>query len=214
VSSSAVSSALVRDDIGVQKPVYFTSRVLHGAEERYPQKEKLAFALVVSARRLRLYFQAHAIRVLIEYPMKKVLQKPDLSGRLVNWAIEQGEFDIEFDPRTTIKGQALADFLVEFCNMVEIEELPRVETWVVYVDGSSTSTSSGAGIVLISLEGEELEFAIKIAFPTINNEGEYKAVLAGLGLARALGVKNLEVKRDSQVIVGHVLGEYEAQGAR
>jgi len=100
VSPSAVSSTLVREDSGIQKPVYFTSKALHGAEERYPRIEKLAFALVISARRLRPYFQAHAIRVLTEYPMKKVLQKLDLSGRLVNWAMELGQFDIEFHPRT------------------------------------------------------------------------------------------------------------------
>jgi ribonuclease HI len=214
VSSSAVSSALVRDDKGVQKPIYFTSKALQGAEERYPRIEKLAFALVVSARRLRPYFQAHAIRVLTEYPMKKVLQKPDLSGRLINWAVELGEFDIEFHPRTAIKGQALADFLVEFCGTTETEELPTTETWVAYVDGSSTSNSSGAGIVLISPEKEEFEFAIKIAFPTTNNEAEYEAVIAGLGLAQELGVKYLEIKSDSQVIVGHIQGEYEARGSK
>jgi hypothetical protein len=119
VSPTAVSSALIREDKGIQKPVYFTSRALRGAEERYPRIEKLAFALIVSARKLRPYFQAHAIRVLTEYPLKRVLQKPDLSGRLVNWAVELGQFDIEFHPRTAIKGQALADFFLEFCNTPE-----------------------------------------------------------------------------------------------
>jgi hypothetical protein len=90
VSPSAIRSALIREDSGIQKPVYFTSKALHGAEERYPRIEKLAFALIVSAQRLRPYFQAHAIRVLTEYPMKKRLQKPDLSGRLVNWLAELG----------------------------------------------------------------------------------------------------------------------------
>jgi hypothetical protein len=71
ISSSVVSSALVREDAGIQKLVYFTSRTLHGAEERYPRIEKLAFALIVSARKLRPYFQAHAIRVLTEYPLKR-----------------------------------------------------------------------------------------------------------------------------------------------
>jgi hypothetical protein len=197
VSPSAVSSALIREDKGVQRPVYFTNKALHGAEERYHRLEKLAFALVVSARRLRPYFQAHAIRVLTEYPMKKVLQRPDISGRLINWAIKLGEFDIEFHPRTAIKGQAMADFLVEFCNVPKNEKLPRGETWVVYIDGSSTNTRSGAGIVLISLEGEELEFAIKMGFPTTNNEAEYEAVLTGLGIAKELRAKNLEVKSDS-----------------
>jgi hypothetical protein len=99
----------------------------------------LAFALITSAQRLRPYFQAHAIRVLTEYPMKKILQKPDLSGRLVNWAIELRQFDIEFHLRTTIKGQALADFLIELSDTPESEELPKDATWVAYVDGSSTN---------------------------------------------------------------------------
>jgi hypothetical protein len=117
VSPSAVSSVLIREESGVQKPVYFTSRVLHGAEERYPQIEKLAFAFFIATRRLRPYFQAHAIRVLTEYPSKKILQKPDLSGRLVNWAVELGEFDLEFYSRTAIKAQVLTDFITEFSNL-------------------------------------------------------------------------------------------------
>jgi hypothetical protein len=68
----------------VQKPLYFVSKALHGAEERYPQIEKLAFALVMALRKLRPYFQAHTIRILIEYPLRKVIQKLDLLGRLSN----------------------------------------------------------------------------------------------------------------------------------
>jgi hypothetical protein len=94
--------------------------------------------------------------------MKKVLQKPDLSGRLVNWAMELGQFDIEFHPRTTIKGQVMADFLVEFCNIPEAEELPKELTWVVYVDGSSARGRSGVGVLLRNPEGQEFGFAIKM----------------------------------------------------
>jgi ribonuclease HI len=96
VSPSVISSVLIREEFGAKKPIYFNSRALYGAEERDPRIEKLAFALITSARRLRPYFQAHAIRVLTEYPLKKILQKPDLFGRLVNWAVELKEFDLEF----------------------------------------------------------------------------------------------------------------------
>jgi hypothetical protein len=123
VSDSAVSSALVREDQGIQKLVYYISRALRGAETRYPQIEKLAFALIISARKLRPYFQAHTVRVLIDHPLKKVLFKPDTSGCLVNWAVELGEFDIEYLPRTAIKGQAMADFLAEFTNLGHQEDL-------------------------------------------------------------------------------------------
>jgi hypothetical protein len=116
VSPTAISATLVREEEGVQKPVYFVSRALHGAEERYPQIEKLAFALIMASRKLWLYFQAHRILVLTEYPLRKVMQKLDLLGRLANWAIELGQFDLEFVSRTAIKGQVLADFLAEFTS--------------------------------------------------------------------------------------------------
>ncbi|XP_059455029.1 uncharacterized protein LOC132185246 [Corylus avellana] len=176
VSSSVISSALIREEQGVQKPVYFISKALHGAKERYPQIEKLAFALVPSARRLRPYFQAYTIKVLTEYPLRKILQKPDLSGRLVNWAIELGEFDIEFHLRASLKGKI--------------------------------------GVVLEGPNGEKCEATVQLKFNTTNKEAEYKAMILGMNIAREMGVKNLKVRSDSQVVVGHIQGEYEARGSK
>jgi hypothetical protein len=114
VSQTAVSSALIAQRSTVQQPVYYTSRALQGAEMKYPSIEKLAFALVTSARKLRPYFQAHSIIVLTEHPLRQALQKPETSGRLVRWSVELSEFDIEYRPRTAIKGQVIADFIAEF----------------------------------------------------------------------------------------------------
>jgi hypothetical protein len=163
--------------------------------------QKLAFALIMVSRKLRPYFQAHTIRVLTEYPLRKVMQKLDLSGRLANWAIELGQFDLEFVPRNAIKGQALADFLAELTNLPEAEE-ERI--WIIYVDGSSTKRNGGAGIVIVTPEGEELNGSFRLEFRTTNNEAEYEAVIAGLGLALKLGAESVEVQSDSQVIVGHI----------
>lgn len=87
--------------------------------------EKLSFALIVSSRRLRPYFPAQAIRVLTEYPLRKVLQKPNLSGRLVNWVVKLGQFDIEFHPQIMIKGQVLSDFLVECATYQRLRNIPK-----------------------------------------------------------------------------------------
>ena len=78
--------------------------------------EKLILELVTTSRKLRPYFQAHTIEIPIEYPMKQVLHKPETSGRLMKWAIELSEFDIIYKPKTTIKGQILADFVMEFTS--------------------------------------------------------------------------------------------------
>jgi hypothetical protein len=129
----------------VQKPVYFTSKALKGAEEWYPRIEKLELAIVVLARRMRPYFQGHLIRVLIEHPLKKILQRPDISGRMVNWVIEIGEFNINFLPRMAINGQALVDFLADFSGFLEDVGLPDEEVRLACVDGSSTRKRSGVG---------------------------------------------------------------------
>ena len=76
--------------------------------------EILILALVTTARRLRLYFQAHTIEVPTEYPMRHILHKPETSERLIKWAIKLSEFDIRYKLRTAIKGQVLADFILEF----------------------------------------------------------------------------------------------------
>ena len=76
--------------------------------------EKLILALVTASRKLRPYFQAHTVEVPTEYPMKQILYKPETSGRLIKWDIELSEFDIKYKPRTAVKGQILADFIMEF----------------------------------------------------------------------------------------------------
>ena len=96
VSPHIVSSALVREEGKIQKPVYYTSRVLRGTEGRYPIMEKLAFALVTASKKLRHYFQAHVINVMTDHPLRKTMNKLEAVGRLIQWAIELSEFDIRY----------------------------------------------------------------------------------------------------------------------
>ena len=116
VTPHAVSSVLIREEGRVQKPVYYTSRALRGAEARYPQIEKLAFALITAFRKLRHYFQSHIINVMTNHPLKKAMNKLEAVGILIQWAVELSEFDIKYLPRHAIKAQALADFIAEFTS--------------------------------------------------------------------------------------------------
>ena len=136
VSPAAVSTALVREKEKVQKPVYYTSRALHGAEERYPPIEKLAFALVMAARKLKPYFQAHTVNVLTDKPLRRAMSSPEAAGRLALWAIELSEFDIQYRPRTAIKGQIVADFIADFTHD-EDKGAAESPQWSIYTDGSS-----------------------------------------------------------------------------
>ncbi|KAK3013410.1 hypothetical protein RJ639_008269 [Escallonia herrerae] len=152
ITEIVVSVVLIREEDGVQKPIYYISKVLQDVETRYPKIDKIALALIILARRLRPYFQSHTIVVLTDQPLRKVLMSPEASGRLVNWFVELGEFDLQYKPRTAVKAQALADFIVEGTLPEDPPQLvisQVTDPWNLYVDGSSAVGNSGAGIILI-----------------------------------------------------------------
>ena len=96
---------------------------------RYPLIEKLTFVLITASRKLRHYFQAHVINVMTDHPLKKAMNKLEAAGRLIQWAVELCEFDIRYQPRKTIKAQALADFIAEFTpSHGSLDEVEDVKT--------------------------------------------------------------------------------------
>ena len=200
VSDFSTSAVLIRDKDRVQRPVYYCSRALRGAEERYLRMEKLILALVTAARKLRPYFQAHTIEVPTEYLMKQVLHRPETSERLMKWAIELSEFDIRYKPKTVIKGQVLADFVMEFAPAEPAKSTHAtldLLVWKLSVDGAAKAQGSGARLILTSPEGIDIEYALRFGFQAPNNEAEYEAVIAGLNLAHSMEVDQLEVCSDS-----------------
>ena len=142
ISDFSTSAALVRERDRTQQSVYYYSRALRRAEERYPKMEKLILALATIARRLRPYFQAHTIEIPTEHSMKQILHKPKTFGRLVKWAIKLSEFDIRYKPRTVIKWKILADFIMEFTS-AEPPETAQLASdlliWRLFVDGATNA---------------------------------------------------------------------------
>ncbi|KAK3020027.1 hypothetical protein RJ639_004987 [Escallonia herrerae] len=161
VAEFAISTVLIREQDSRQLPIYYVSKVLQGVELRYPNTEKLSFALLIAARKFRPYFQSHTIIVLIDKPLRRILHKPDLSSRLVPWSIELGEFDIQYRPRLSFKGHALIDFIVKYTLLIEDEEpLPSNQpkfTWTVFMDRSSNTNGSGHGLILNGPDGLTIE---------------------------------------------------------
>ncbi|VFQ79638.1 unnamed protein product [Cuscuta campestris] len=141
---------------------------------------------------------------------------PNALSRVCKWGVFLGSFQIEFKPRPAIKGQALADFVVE-CTAREEEsngEKPEGNWWTVYTDGSSVTDASGGGFVAISPEGFKAYYSVGFRFKVSNNEAEYEALLCGLRLAASLKAVRIQVRCDSKLIVGHVTGEFEAKDER
>ncbi|XP_058211655.1 uncharacterized protein LOC131323833 [Rhododendron vialii] len=155
---------------------------------------------------------SHTITILTEHPLKSLFQKADLSNKVSKWAVELANFDIRFQPRTTIKGQILVDFIAELTP--EDTDILNTPTPPQPVDGSSNSNGARTRVVLVSPCGTLHESAISIDFPATNNEAEYVALLACLRSALAMKVDNLAVFCDSQLIVNQVLRDYEARDPR
>nr|GFC28151.1 reverse transcriptase domain-containing protein [Tanacetum cinerariifolium] len=174
----AVSVVLLTKRDSRQVPIYFVRRALQALEINYNSMEKLVLALVHATRRPRRYFQA--------YPVLEA-------------------FDITYWLRTSIRGQILADFIAERPD----EEDPPIETpteevilepWTLFADGSSCLEGPGAELILTSPEGEEFTYALRFEFDVSNNEAEYEALIAGLRIAKQMGVKNLVAKVNSRLV--------------
>lgn len=128
--------------------INFTSKVRHGEEVRYQKAEKLALAI----------FKADT-----DYSIRNILQKPELSGQMLAWSVEQSEFDTKFETRGPIKSQVLADFKAKLTPTLE------KEVWILNVDGSSNSHASGARIILESSTGISIEQALGFSFKPSNH---------------------------------------------
>ena len=144
MATHVVSLVLIREDNGLQRPVYYISKSLHEAEIRYSPLEKAILAVVHASRKLPHYFQAHTVVVLTQLPLKSVLRTADYTGRIALWNTILGAFDIKYMSRTSIKGQVLADLVAEFAvseqhasevKHVGVASAPKPPCWKVYVDG-------------------------------------------------------------------------------
>ncbi|XP_074346843.1 uncharacterized protein LOC141685651 [Apium graveolens] len=198
-SDGSVASVLVKDVEGREAPVYYVSHTLKDVKTRYPHVEKLVYAIVVASQKLCHYFQGRLIKFMTDQPLKRILHKPDMTRHLTAWTVELSQFHIEYLPRSAMKYQILSDF---------------IKAWTFYVDESSTTSSGGACVILISLGGFKIQQALKFSFLVTNNVAEYEALLAGLCLAIELEVKILEIFGDSQLVAKQLQGEFKAHDAR
>ena len=132
-------------------------------------------------------------------------------------------------PRTSVKGQVLADLMAEFTepsleelstthNMdgksVDTISLQELSYWKVYIDGVANQRGFGVGLVLISPEKLTIEKSLRLGFSATNNEAEYKALLEGMSMVQRMGGKTVKMFLDSRLIVGQVKGELEARDDR
>ena len=140
-----------------------------------------------------------------------------------------GTFDIKYMPRTSVKGQVLANLVAEFTEgpaknesnehrmgekSVGLIAAQKPVQWKVYIDEAANQKGSGMGLVLISPEKLVVEKLLRLGFSTTNNEAEYEALLEGISMVQRMGGKSATMFSDSRLVVGQVKGELEARDER
>jgi hypothetical protein len=200
----------------VQRPVYYISEVLHEAKTRYLEVHKMLYAVLIAYRKLCHYFQAHKISVVSSYPLRVVLHNPNATDNIAKWAAELVEFELDFVSCYAIKGQVLADFIVDWMPPAsnpedpdDSELEPRAPVFTrphctLFFDCSLCKKGAGAGVLLLAPHGDQFKYMVHLDFNVINNMAEYEALLFRLSTTLSLGVRQLLVKEDSQLIIKQV----------
>ena len=201
------------------------SKSFNEAKVRYLPLENAILAVVHATKKLSHYFQAHMVVVLTQLPLKSVLRSTNYSRRITKWGTILGALDIKYMPRTSIKGQVLADLVAEFAECPEEMDVENHNMgersvgvvsvqcpmpWELYVDGAANQRGSGVGLVLVSPEKITMEKSLRLSFLATNNEVKYEALLMGTAMVQKIRGKAVKVFSNSKLVVGQVRGDLEA----
>ena len=210
-SDSTIGSMLVQENVnGVERPIYYLSRMLNDAETRYSDIEKLCLCLYFSCIKLKQYIKPVDVYVSSHFDIiKHMLSKPILHSRIGKWALALTEYSLTYAPLKAMKGQIVADFLVDHSAMAMPQNYVGSVPWKLYFDGSSHKNGAGIGVVIISPSGIPAQFKYAIDGMCTNNEAEYEALITGLELLLELGARNVEIMGDSELVVKQVSKEYK-----
>jgi ribonuclease HI len=161
------------------------------------------------SRKLRHYFEARHVRVLTNQPLHDIFHNRESSKRMGKWAIELSEYIINFERRSAIKSQILADFITEWMVPQSQMDIVQESPWLVYCDRARGNTRAGATWILTSPSGIKLRYATRLQFTSdtdkcTNNIEEYEAILLGLRKLRAIGTQKCVLRTDSKVVLGQI----------
>jgi len=181
--------------------------------------ERSCLAVVFASRKLWHYMLAHSVKLIGKIdPLKYLLSKADLTGRLAKWVMLLSKYDIEYVEWKAIKGQIIADQLAEtplqgttpMTFEFPDEDILSITThsWKLYFDGSYTNHGLGAWILLVTPHSDTIPKSYRLLFPCTNNIVEYEALVIGLKMAAEWQIKELHVYGDSQLVINQVNDDY------
>jgi hypothetical protein len=210
VGDTSIASVVVQVYDSKENVVFYLSRRMLDTETRYNEMEELYFCLFFSCTMLRHILLFAEIIVICKLDIiKHMMSAPVLKGRLGKWMFALLEFDIRYQPAKAIKGQALADLIVERIN-TNIATL-SVRAWTMYFDISAYEDGCGIGILLVSPRGVTYSFSIRLPAPCTNNLAEYEAVRRGMELLIEAGAEAVDVFGDSKLVISQLTEEYRCK---
>ena len=182
------------DEMGKERAIYYIIRTLVAYELNYTSIEKACLAIVFAFQKLWHYMLAHTVHLIAKIdPLKYLLSKVALTGRLAKWMMILSEFDIQYVEHKEIKGQAIADQLANFPledttpMQIEFSDASIMyiteRTWNIFFDGSHTQNGAGAGVFFVSPHDYMIPKSYKLMFPCTNNIAEYEALTNEIKMA-------------------------------
>jgi ribonuclease HI len=189
----------------VQRPMHYISEVQSETKARYPQIQKLLYVVALTRRKLQHYFEAHPVTVVSSFLLWVIIRNPDTAGRIAKWSVELMGETLAYAPHKAVKSQILANFVAEWTDTQLPPPPIQAECWTLYFDWSVMKTGPSAGFLFISPLREHMRYAVRLHFPTLNNMAEYEALLYGLRIAIETGIKRLDVRGDSRLVIDQVM---------
>nr|KYP38616.1 Retrovirus-related Pol polyprotein from transposon opus [Cajanus cajan] len=210
-NDSTIAGMLAQDDNnGIERVIYYLSRMLVGVEIRYTPLEKLCLSLYFACTKLKYYLRPFDVLVFCRSNViKYMLGKPVLNSRIGKWALALTKYSLTSVPLKSTKGQVIADFLVDHSRLTEQVNYLTTKPWESFFDGSKHELGTGIGSLIISPEGIPTKFSLKTKKAYSNNETEYQALITRLEILRELGAKNIIVRGDSQLVINQLTQEYK-----
>jgi len=193
-----------------ERAIYYLSKKFTITELKYSDVEKTCAALVWVLHRLRQYTLHYQTLLVNENdPIKYLLDRPALVGKLAKWKILISEFDVQFMPQKSVKGRAIADLLAENSGVSNDDDSflddcvlsVNEDSWKMFFDGAVNLSSSSTGVILISPDGQHFPVAAKLIFPCTNNVAKYETCILELQATIEMGVAKLMVFGDSTLII-------------
>jgi len=210
-SEFTIGSMLAQEDEnGVERAIYYLTKVLNDAERRYHPIEKLCLCLYFSCSKLKQYIKPVDVYVYSHFDIiKHMLSKPILHSRVGKCALALTEYSLTYKSLKYVKDQIVADFIVDHSVVEEVLGFVEEKPWKLYFDGSSHKNGTRVGIMIISPKNIPTKFKFRLDKFCSNNEAEYEALITGLEILLELGAKRVEIKGDLELVVKQLTEEYK-----